>query len=62
VKNVNLVDFRTKMSQYMDEMFFHGERYVIMKNGKPKVIAMSIKEYDELVEYVRICDKRREVK
>jgi prevent-host-death family protein len=62
MKNINVSLFKSKMNNFIDEIFFHGERYIVTKNGKKRAVVMSVKEYEELIEYVRICDKRRELK
>jgi PHD/YefM family antitoxin component YafN of YafNO toxin-antitoxin module len=62
MKQINTIAFRSKLTSLLDEIFFHGERYEIMKGGKKRAVVMSVKEYEELIEYVRICDKRREIK
>ena len=62
MKQINTIAFRNQLTALLDEIFFRGERYEIMKGGKKRAVVMSVKEYEELIEYVRICDKRREVK
>lgn len=62
MKNINLVTFKTKISEFLDEVFFHNERYVVMKNGKKRAVVMSHDEYEKLIEYIREADGKREVK
>ena len=62
MKQINCIAFRDKLTTLIDEVFFHSERYIIMKNGKKRAVIMSVKEYEELEEYIRDCNDRREVK
>lgn len=62
MKQLNVSLFKSKINAFMDEVFFHSERYIIMKNGKKRAVIMSLKEYEELEEYIRDSDDKREIK
>lgn len=56
---LNCVDFRNSCTDYIDKVFHCHERYIIMKRNKPRAVLMSIEEYDELIEFVRLSEEKR---
>lgn len=59
---MNTVAFRSKLTTLVDEIFYNHERVCVMKNGKKRVVVMSLKEYEELIEYIGLRDEMRLVK
>ncbi|MBI4279514.1 MAG: type II toxin-antitoxin system Phd/YefM family antitoxin [Armatimonadetes bacterium] len=49
-KAINAFTARTHLGRIMRLASEHGETFILTKKGKPKVVVMGVKEYQDLVE------------
>lgn len=62
MKNLAVSVFRDRINALMDEIFFHNERYIIMKNGKKRAVIMSYDDFLKIEQYIRSADEARVVR
>ena len=50
IKTINAFTARTHLGRLIKQVSEKGETYVLTKKGKPKVVIVGVKEYEELLE------------
>jgi len=49
-KSINAFTARTHLGRLIKQVSEEGETYVLTKKGKPKIVLVGIKEYEDLLE------------
>ena len=45
---VNITNLRPKLSEYADDVCFHGERIIVERNGKPAFVMVAVEDFEAI--------------
>lgn len=54
---LNVSDFKRSITKYCNYIESHDEVITLLERGKPKVVLMSCKHYDEMMSYIQAGEK-----
>jgi prevent-host-death family protein len=46
MNTVNITDLRPHLSEYADDVYFHGERIVVERKGKPAFAMVTVEDFE----------------
>ncbi len=50
LQNINMLDFRKKAGQVIDEAFYRKDRFVIKRKNKPVAVLVPVEDYEYLMD------------